>query len=120
MGRIIPSQFELMTRKRAETMTSTKNNEITLQDVINHLSTLKEPEHHGGTLTIAALIITYFQKPGNEIRLSVLKKRRRYFPLYLSYLHVPLDHVDPISGEVDNLIRVAEDLERSRRLEAAA
>lgn len=110
-----------MSREREqEIMAYTRSNEITLQDVINRLTDLKEPEHYGGLLTIAALIINYFQRPGNEIRLSALKKGRRYFPLYLSYLRVPVEHIDPISAEVDNLIRVGEGLERMRRLEAAA
>lgn len=69
-------------------MTPAKNNEITLQDVINHLRAMKDSEHYDGTLTIAALIINYFKKPGNEIRLRALKKGRRYFPPYFSYLHV--------------------------------
>lgn len=101
-------------------MTYTKNNEITLQDVINYLTVLKQLEHDGGLLTIAALVINYFQRPGNEIGLGALRKRRRYFPLYLSYLRVPLEHADAILGEVDKLILVAEGLEDKRRLEAAA
>ena len=101
-------------------MAHTRNHKITVQDVINHLTVLKQREHDDGLLTIAALVISYFKRPGNEIRLSALKKRRRYLPLYLSYLRVPLEHVDAISGEVDKLIRVGDGLEHKRRSEGAA
>ena len=92
---------------------SNEKAELSLENVIAYLEKAKSPARYGGLLIAAQLVTECFKKPPSEIRLSAIRDRRRYFPLYLSQRRVPLECIDAISMEVDSLIAEWDALEKA-------
>jgi len=76
---------------------------VSLQDVILALNSDRSAEN-SSPLRVADMIIAYHNRPAHEITLQNMKKQRRYFPLYLSFLRIPLNEVDPIVELADLLL----------------
>ena len=93
-----------------------KRNEITLQELIEHLAQCQAAELFPGSMGAAQLMIDFLRRPANEITLGALKEKSQYFRLYLHYLRVPWRWVDVMQSEVDKLIREGEALSRARSL----
>lgn len=64
-------------------------------------------------LRVADMIVGYCNRPAREITIEGLQKHMRYFPLYLSFLRIPLDEVEPIVEVAHSLFARAAGMHRA-------
>lgn len=74
-----------------------------LQDIISFLR-LEGSEGSANLLIAADLLVQYHNRPAHEITLKDMEGGKRYFPLYLSFLRVPLESIDHLTPLVSELI----------------
>lgn len=86
---------------------------LSLEDILLELKNSDPSEYHEVRF-VAEKIVDFFKRPANELTPTSIKKRLRFFPLYLSFERLPLNLIEIVLKDAARLMSAAEVVQNAR------